>query len=190
VRRARGESLSREIRSCRQQSRSGLCPRQTFSRQELAGLTETGSTADRDGFVPAGHRDRRVRARCDARAPVPRSARRERRVDRAALDSPILEAQPPPSLPWRSSSRSGGRTRSGGRSRRRSERGFSRRRLGVGRHDDRFHDWLDPFGGYEDGDRRAPDQYFEDSPTSGVAVAHWNSPVPNRIDVPCCLITE
>jgi hypothetical protein len=60
----------------------------------------------------------------------------------------------------------------------------------VGRYDDRFHDGLDPFGGDEDGDRHAPDQYLKDSPTSGVAVAHLNSPLPNRIELRCfALIT-
>jgi hypothetical protein len=88
-----------------------------------------------------------------------------------------------------SSRRRRSRSRSRRGCRRPSDRGFCRRRLGVGRYDNRLHDWLDPFGGDEDGDRRAPDQYLEHSPTSGVAVAHWNSPVPNRIGVRCCPIT-
>jgi hypothetical protein len=49
-RRGRGESLSREIQSSRQKSRRGLWPGQTFSRQEFAVVTETGSTVDGDGF--------------------------------------------------------------------------------------------------------------------------------------------
>jgi hypothetical protein len=57
----RGESLPRGIRSCRQKSRPGLCPRQTLSRQELAAPTETGSTLDRDGFESEGLRGAPVR---------------------------------------------------------------------------------------------------------------------------------
>jgi hypothetical protein len=102
-----------------------------------------------------------------------------------------LERLTPPPAPFGSTARPQGagasrdswrtppsshRRRSRSRSRRRSARGSCRRRLGMGRYDDRFHDGLEPFGGDENGDRRATDQYLEDSPTSGVAVVHWNSP--------------
>jgi hypothetical protein len=49
-RRGRGESLSRGRGSRGQKYGPGLWPLQTFSRQEFAVLTETGSTADGDGF--------------------------------------------------------------------------------------------------------------------------------------------
>jgi hypothetical protein len=64
-----------------------------------------------------------------------------------------------------------------------SDRGFSRRRLGVGRYNDRFQG-LDPFGGDENGDRQAPDrQYLKGTPTCRVAFGHWDAPVRSQFSI-------